>query len=117
MNSETLKKLVVLLLAVVMTGCPWAYKHKPPPSPRATAGVINISSSVGLTWNTQSDATSFNIYRGPSGGPYTQIKTGVSCCTYLDSTVGPHQTICYVITGVNGNGEGPQSTQQCVTLL
>lgn len=73
-----------------------------------------ITAAVALTWASVVGADTYNVYRASvSGGPYTEIKTGVvtpSYIDYLDSTQ-HNQTFYYVVTAVNINGESPFSTQ------
>ena len=70
----------------------------------ATAGnnsvVLNYSQAT-----TGAGATSFTILRGAtSGGPYTQIATGVTGFTYTDNTAVNGTTYYYVVVGTSGIG-------------
>lgn len=75
-------------------------------------GKINVTSSAIVSWTVSSGATSYNIYRGPSGGPYVQIVTGVTGASYPDSTVAPKTRYCYEVTAVNGSGESSKSSPE-----
>jgi hypothetical protein len=65
--------------------------------------------SVNLTWTASPDpnVTGYNIYRGAtSGGPYTQINSGLdSGTTYTDNSVTGGQTYYYVTTAVDSNNQ------------
>jgi hypothetical protein len=65
--------------------------------------------SVDLTWNASQSpgVVGYNIYRGgKSGGPYSQINSGLDANTnYTDVNVQSGQTYYYVTTAVDGNGQ------------
>jgi Fibronectin type III domain len=74
--------------------------------------------SVSLTWTastpdgTHSAASSYNVYRATvSGGPYTQIATGVVSTSYTDTGLTDGTTYYYVVTGVNSAGESTDSNE------
>ncbi|MFO8006838.1 MAG: PA14 domain-containing protein, partial [Candidatus Brocadiia bacterium] len=75
----------------------------PPADPTglsATAG----DGQVSLNWddNTEGDLDSYNVYRDTaSGGPYTQIATGVATSDYTDTGVTNDTTYYYVVTAVD----------------
>lgn len=77
-------------------------------------GGFNATSSAVITWNTTSGATSYNVLRGNTGGPYTQITPAgtVTSPTYTDSAA-PKGQNCWVIQAVNSNGTSPNSTEAC----
>jgi hypothetical protein len=61
---------------------------------------------VTLSWNTVSGAASYNVYRGAtSGGPYSQITSGISPATYTDDNVTAGATYYYVVTDVSNSGQ------------
>jgi len=86
-----------------------------PPAPTnltATGGNAQVS----LSWNAASGASTYNVYRSiVSGGPYGSIATGVTSTSHLDTTVTNGTTYYYVVAGVNGAGEGPDSNQASAT--
>ena len=80
-----------------------------PPAPTNLVAVTGFN-AVTLTWNPVSTATSYNVKRSTSvGGPYTTIATGVASTNYADPLASPGTAIYYVVSGVNGHGEGANS--------
>jgi Polysaccharide deacetylase len=73
--------------------------------------------STTLTWAIESGVTSYNVYRSAtSGGPYTEIASGLSSPTYVDYAVNPQQVWYYVVTGVNGSSESGYSNEVSATI-
>ncbi len=71
-------------------------------------GVAPTQHSVSLSWtDTNSGISGYNVYRGnASGGPYTEINSGLDATTaYSDTSVVSGQTYYYVATAVNESGE------------
>lgn len=66
-----------------------------------------ITAAVALTWTASTGSPdSYNLYRASiSGGPYTQIQTGLTNTAAVDFTVAHNTTYYYVTTAVNTNGE------------
>jgi hypothetical protein len=87
----------------------------PPAAPtnvNATAGDTQVS----LSWTAPfGAATSYNVKRGNMGGPYTTVKSGVTTTSTVDTGLTNGTQYCYVISGVNANGEGPNSSEKCAT--
>lgn len=80
----------------------------PPTTAPTISAVTPACSSVAITWNSISDATSYYIYRKVSGGSYgTALATnvGVNNTNYVDSTAIAGTTYLYAVTSVNVNGE------------
>lgn len=77
--------------------------------------------SVALLWNpsTSSNVVGYNIYRGTaSGGPYTQIDSGLDTSTSdTDSTVQGGQTYYYVVTAVNSTGAESGYSSQTTAVI
>lgn len=74
------------------------------------------SNQVSLTWNTFTDATSYNIKSSPtSGGPYTTIASGVSTPNYTDN-VAVGMKYYYVVSAVSGDAETPNSAEASINL-
>jgi phosphatidylinositol-3-phosphatase len=86
-----------------------------PPAPtnlQATGGNAQVS----LTWNAVSGAVSYNLKRSTtSGGPYATIASGITVPSATDKPVANGTTYYYVVSGVNGAGEGPNSQQASAT--
>ena len=70
-------------------------------------GVAATQHSVSLSWtDTNSGIAGYNVYRGnASGGPFTEINSGLDTTTaYSDTSVAAGQTYYYVTTAVNASG-------------
>ena len=78
----------------------------------ATASVTSVS----LSWNSVSGASSYKVYRGNSpGGSYSQIGTA-SSNSYTDTGLSSG-TYYYRVSAVNSSGvEGPQSSYASATV-
>lgn len=77
---------------------------------------IGGDSNVDLSWNSVTEATSYNIYRAStSGGQYTQIATGITETTCTDSDVTNGTTYYYVVTAVSSDGESAYSNEASAT--
>jgi fibronectin type 3 domain-containing protein len=76
----------------------------------ATAG----GKSVGLNWQAVPTATSYNVLRSSvTGGPYTQVASGVLGTTYSDNNLA-NGAYFYVVTATNAGGtsatQSPEAT-------
>jgi fibronectin type 3 domain-containing protein len=92
------------------TGTPVA---APPAGPAAPAVVnpFEVGLRVKLTWSSALAATSYRVKRSTtSGGPYTTLNT-VASTLFTDTTVIPGTIYYYVVSALNANGEGANSTQ------
>ncbi|MBF0503706.1 MAG: fibronectin type III domain-containing protein [Candidatus Omnitrophica bacterium] len=81
--------------------------------PLAPTGVNAASGNkqVTLTWNANG-ATSYNVKRSPtSGGSYSTVSTpgAVTTPSYTDTNLTNGTTYYYVVSAVNGTGEGANS--------
>jgi PA14 domain/Domain of unknown function (DUF1929)/Glyoxal oxidase N-terminus len=89
----------------------------PPPAPAALVATGRVG-DVSLTWNAAPTAVTYNVKRSTSsGGPYTTIADFVLPTNYVDGNVTPGTPYYYVVSGVNGGGEGPNSNQASATPL
>jgi hypothetical protein len=71
---------------------------------------------VTLSWNAVSGAAGYNLKRSTtSGGPYSTIAGGLTVTNATDNQVINGTTYFYVVSAVNGAGEGPNSTQASAT--
>ncbi|HEU5122461.1 MAG TPA: LamG domain-containing protein [Verrucomicrobiae bacterium] len=85
----------------------------PPIAPINVFGVSG-NTQVQLHWNAVG-ATAYNIKRSlTSGGPYLAIGTTTNT-TFTDSGLINDKSYYYVVSGVNGLGEGPSSVEMKVT--
>jgi len=102
MGSKSVRSLASLFVFCFLTCSSWA------------AGVT-------LEWtpNSESDVTSYRVYRSEtSGSGYLRIDGGgVSTATYIDSTVLPGHTYYFVVTAVDSSGlESGYSSQVQATV-
>jgi endoglucanase len=82
-----------------------------------TAGVQAAAGNMenSLNWVGCESATSYNVKRAlNSGGPYTTIAS-CSALSYVDTGLADGTTYYYVVSGVNGNGEGANSSEVSAT--
>ncbi|MBI2946443.1 MAG: DUF1929 domain-containing protein [Verrucomicrobia bacterium] len=87
----------------------------PPAAPTGLTASPGIR-EVTLNWNASPTATSYNVKRSTtSGGPYTTIATGVTGTTHRDTGLTAGTTYFYVVSGVNPQGESPNSNQASAT--
>jgi hypothetical protein len=87
-----------------------------PPAPGGLAAATVSSSQINLTWNTVTNAASYNVKRSTTNsGPYAVIATGVTATNYNDTGLADGTTYFYVVSGVNHGGEGPNSVQATAT--
>ncbi len=89
---------------------------EPPPSAPAGLKATRQVGQVTLSWTANPIATSYNIKRATtSRGPYSTI-VSVTTNTAVDSSVSSATTYYYVVSAVDGAGEGPNSAQIGVTI-
>ncbi|RKP53165.1 cellulose 1,4-beta-cellobiosidase [Cohnella endophytica] len=78
----------------------------------ATAG----NAQVALSWTASSGATSYTVKRATtSGGPYTNVATGVTATSYTNTGLTNGTTYYYVVSASNSAGESANSTQASAT--
>ncbi|WP_239619288.1 glycoside hydrolase family 48 protein [Cohnella mopanensis] len=78
----------------------------------ATAG----NQQVALSWTASSGAASYNVKRATtSGGPYTNVATGVTAATFTNTGLTNGTTYYYVVSAVNSVGESVNSAQASAT--
>ena len=89
------------------------------PLPLLTVTAIAASSSqVNLTWNTLTNAASYNVKRSTtSGGPYTPIATGVTATNYTDVVASVSVGYFYVVSAMIGGSETTNSPEAAVRFL
>jgi hypothetical protein len=81
-------------------------------APNAPAGFSGVSDNGAdeLSWTPTSGALSYNVYRGPAGGPLSVLQSGVASACYKDTSVSNGSTYVYAVTAVNSAGESAQSS-------
>jgi fibronectin type 3 domain-containing protein len=83
-----------------------------PANLQATAG----DGSVALTWDAVTGADTYTVKRATtSGGPYTDVGTGLTAASYSDTTVTNGTTYYYVVSATNTAGESADSTEATAT--
>lgn len=81
------------------------------------AAPSNLTASPGnaqvtLSWAAANGATSYKVRRSTtSGGSYSDVATGVTGTTYVNSGLTNGTTYYYVVVGTNSSGDGPSSNQ------
>jgi hypothetical protein len=89
--------------------------NSPPAAPTGLTAAGGIG-KVNLSWTASPAATSYNVKRSTtSGGPYSTIANNVTGTSYTDSAVTGGTTYFYVVSGVNPQGESPNSNQASAT--
>jgi hypothetical protein len=77
-----------------------------PPGLTATAGY----SQVALSWTAAAGATSYNVKRSLASGAEVTM-TNVTSANFTDANVSNGTAYYYVVSGVNGAGQGPNSAE------
>ncbi len=91
------------------------------PEPSLPPAPTNLSATGGnaqvtLTWNAAAGAVSYNLKRSTNnGGPYAIINSGIAVTSATDNQVTNGIAYYYVVSGVNGAGEGSNSLQASAT--
>lgn len=71
---------------------------------------------VPLRWQPSFGATSYTVRRSTtSGGPYTNVATGITSSSYTDATVTNGTTYYYVVTATNSAGASANSPEDSAT--
>jgi fibronectin type 3 domain-containing protein len=86
--------------------------------PLAPTGLTAISSNaaVALAWSPAAGANSYLVNRSTvSGGPYTNIASGVTATTYVDTGLINGTTYYYVVAATNSYGLGSNSGEAGAT--
>lgn len=74
------------------------------------------SSSVELSWNRVSGATSYNVYRATSASGTYSYKTSTSSTSYTDYSVNEGSTYYYKVSAENSAGESSKSSYVSATV-
>ena len=86
-----------------------------PPAPTGLAATPG-NAQVSLSWNASTGAASYNLLRsGVSGGPYSQIATGLATTSFTNTGLTNGQTYYYVVQAQNSAGTSPYSSQASAT--
>ncbi|MEW9699760.1 glycoside hydrolase family 6 protein [Paenibacillus sp. SI8] len=86
--------------------------------PAAPAGLTATAGNaqVALSWSASSGAASYTVKRAATtGGPYTNVATGVTATSYADTGLTNGTTYYYVVSAVNSAGASANSAQVSAT--
>jgi hypothetical protein len=87
-------------------------------APSAPTGInarAQSSTSVLVTWNAVSGATSYQVFRRGPGGSFTQI--GTTTTSYTDNAVSPNTAYLYRVRAVNSAGSSGDSSSDIATTV
>lgn len=59
--------------------------------------------SVSLSWNVRAGASSYKVYRGTTSGSLSELATGITNNSYIDSSVANGTTYFYAVSAFNGS--------------
>jgi Fibronectin type III domain len=87
-----------------------------PPAPPTNLTATPGDTQVTLSWSASTGATSYNVLRSTtSGGPYTQLTSGVTSTTFTDTGLIDGTTYYYVVEAVGPYGTSGYSNQASAT--
>jgi subtilisin len=90
----------------------------PPAAPTLSASAS--TASIDLTWNQPADGgaqiTSYEVYRGATGGSATLYETVTGATSFTDLSVSVGETWWYQVAAVNSAGLGPRSNEVSATV-
>jgi hypothetical protein len=87
------------------------------PLPDTPTGLVVIGgdTQATLTWNTSTNAASYNLKRSTTnGGPYAIVGSSLSSPTFTDTGLTDGIIYYYIVTSINPVGESASSTQVSV---
>lgn len=88
----------------------------PPASPTSLKATDVSATEIQLNWVASLGAASYTIKRaGVSGGPYTNLITGLTATNFSNGGLAAGMSYFYVVSGVNFGGEGANSTEAMAT--
>jgi cellulose 1,4-beta-cellobiosidase len=94
----------------------WPVSTPGPPAPPTGLGASSGNSTIDLTWAPSAAADGYNLYRGfASGGPYSNIASGLNSTAHFDTDLANGTTYYYVVTAGNANGESGYSNEASAT--
>jgi len=93
----------------------WSPSGPVPPAPTGLVATAAFNGQVSLTWNSVTNAASYNVKRSTTnGGPYT-LASNVTMTNYTDAGLTNGTTYYYVVSALNTAGESTNSIQASVT--
>ncbi|MFC5472327.1 cellulose binding domain-containing protein, partial [Cohnella suwonensis] len=88
---------------------------QPPAAPTGLTAAAG-NAQVALSWTASAGATSYTVKRATtSGGPYTNVATGVTATSYTNTGLTNGTTYYYVVSASNAAGESANSSQVSAT--
>ncbi|GEM_PF-666557 len=91
--------------------------NTPPFTPTGLTATSS-NAAISLTWNAAAGADSYMIGRSTvTGGPCTNIATGVTATSYLDTGLANGTTYYYVVAATNINGVSSNSSEASATPM
>ncbi len=88
---------------------PITFVYSPLSAPTGLSATVG-NAQLGVSWNSVSGATSYNLKRSTNGGVYYDSIAVVSGTNYTDSTVINGVTYYYVVTSIGPNGPSANSS-------
>ena len=76
---------------------------------KPVVGILAGDQSAALGWNPLPPAATYNIKRSTGGGAVETIASGVTTTSYVDTGLINGTVYSYMVAGVNGAGNGPDS--------
>jgi len=112
-DPEIYGRCYIAALGIVYGDLP----NQPPFTPTGLTATAS-NAAVSLTWGSASGADSYVIDRSTvSGGPYTNIASGVTATSYLDTGLFNGTTYYYVVAATNAYGVSADSAEASATPL
>ncbi len=71
-----------------------------------------VDNQVSLSWSAGANAASYKVYRKPDGGAWTAVASGLSGCSYTDTTVERGNTYIYRVAAVSAAGDELSSSER-----
>jgi hypothetical protein len=102
----------------VQEGAPTLIDFKPPLTPILSADYNSQNKTVTLTWNTDPDASRWDIFKSSTaGGPYTKIGSGTSPFAYQVKPSDSGKWLYFVVVAFDNSGNfSPNSNEVAVKL-
>ena len=120
--AQTARNRAAVLYLLEQAGCPYAVIGKQalycgaPPGAPGTLSATPGSGQISLAWTAASGATGYRVHRGTaSGGPYAVVQSNLAGTSFTDTGLTNGTTYFYVVTAINGVGEGPNSNEASAT--
>lgn len=83
-----------------------------PSAPTNLVATANGTSSISLSWNISTNATSYNVYQEGIAEP---IATGLISTNHTVEGLNSNTEYCFTVTAVNTGGESSESDNACAT--